>query len=122
MSFLKFCVTCLEGILRYTVLLITFLMFSTTSFGAETPDTPPSHTDDPLPQSNWYSALTQVKSVPKNIWERLKLADQWIWKEYPDQVLIQEDARIKWPRYLSAALKVEVPATSVSASSPELAP
>jgi hypothetical protein len=45
-----------------------------------------------------------VKSVPKNIWERLKLADQWVWEEYPDQVLIQEENRIKWPRYLSAAL------------------
>ena len=104
MPFLKFCVTGLVGILRYAVLLITFLMLSTTSFGAETSDTLPSHTDDPLPQSNWYSALTQVKSVPKNIWERMKLADQWVWEEYPDQVLIHEENRIKWPRYLSAAL------------------
>jgi hypothetical protein len=98
MSFLKFPVTGLEGILRNAVLLITFLMLSTTSFGAETPDKQSPHTDDPPPQSNWYSALTQVKSVPKNIWERLKLADQWVWEEYPDQVLIQEENRIKWPR------------------------
>ena len=97
-------ITNLRKIMRNSVLLTTFLMLSTTSFGAETPDTPSSHTDDPLPQSNWYSALTRVKSVPKNIWERLKLADQWVWEEYPDQVLIHEDNRIKWPRYLSAAL------------------
>jgi hypothetical protein len=38
------------------------------------------------------------------MWERLKVADQWIWDEYPDEVLIQEGERIKWPRYLSAAL------------------
>ena len=104
MSFLKFRVTGLEGILRHAVLVLTFLMLSTTSFGADTPDEHSSHTDDSLPQSNWYTALKHVKSVPKNIWERLKLADQWVWQEYPDQVLIQEDARIKWPRYLSAAL------------------
>jgi len=104
MPFLKLRVAGLAGILRYAVLLITFLLLSTTSFGAETPDKQPPHTDDPPPQSNWYSALTQVKSVPKNIWERMKLADQWVWEEYPDQVLIHEENRIKWPRYLSAAL------------------
>lgn len=94
----------LGRILRFTVLLITLLMLSTTSFGAETPNKHPSNTDDPLPQSDWYSALTQVKSVPENIWERMKLAQQWVWDEYPDQVLIQEENRIKWPRYLSAAI------------------
>jgi len=104
MSFLKFRVTGLEGILSYAVLLITFLMLTTTSFGAETSDKHPSTIDDPLPQSDWYRALTRVKSVPTNIWERMKLADQWVWQEYPDQVLFHEDSRIKWPRYLSAAL------------------
>ena len=93
-----------DGILRYAVLVLTFLLLSTTAFGAETPDKHPSPTNDPLPSSDWYRALTQVKSVPTNIWERMKLADQWIWKEYPDQVLIQEENVIKWPRYLSAAL------------------
>jgi hypothetical protein len=38
------------------------------------------------------------------MWERMKLAQQWVWEEYPDQVLIQEGERIKWPRYLSAAV------------------
>jgi hypothetical protein len=91
-------------ILRYAVLVITFLLLSTTSFGAETPDNHPSYTNDPLPPSDWYRALTRVKSVPTNIWERMKLADQWVWQEYPDQVLIHEENVIKWPRYLSAAL------------------
>jgi len=99
-------ITGLGRILRITVLLSTFPMLSTTSFGAETPDRLPSHTDAPLPQSEWFSALKQVKSVPSNIWERLKLADQWVWQEYPDQVLIQEEQRIKWPRYISAALNL----------------
>ncbi len=97
-------ITGLQILLRYAALVMTFLMLSTTSFGAETPDKHPSHTDDPHPQSTWYSALTEVKSVPKNIWERMKLAEEWVWDEYPDQVLIQEENRIKWPRYLSAAL------------------
>ena len=104
MSFLKFWMKGFEGILRYAALVITFLLLSTTSFGAETSDKQPSHTDDPLPQSAWYQALTEVKSVPTNIRERMKLAQQWVWDEYPDQVLIQEENRIKWPRYLSAAL------------------
>ncbi|MGE0473618.1 MAG: alginate export family protein, partial [Nitrospirales bacterium] len=86
------------------ILLILFPMCSTTSFGAETPAKDPSRIDDPLPQSDWYRALKHVKSVPTNIWERMKLADQWIWPEYPDQVLFEEENRIKWPRYLSAAL------------------
>jgi hypothetical protein len=97
-------VTVFGRILRITVLVITVLMLSTPLFGAETPRKQTSRTSDSLPQSNWYSALTQVKSVPTNIWERMKLADQWVWEEYPDQVLIQEENRIKWPRYLSAAL------------------
>jgi len=99
-------ITVFGRILRITVLLITIPMLSTTSFGAETSDEDPSHTNDPLPQSEWLSVLKQVKSVPSNIWERLKLADQWIWQEYPDQILIQEEERIKWPRYLSAALNI----------------
>jgi hypothetical protein len=74
MSFLKFWMKGFEGILRYAALVITFLLLSTTSFGAETSDKTPSHTDDPLPQSSWYQALTEVKSVPTNIWERMKLA------------------------------------------------
>ncbi len=73
---------------------------------AETPDPPPPTKDVPLPESSWYTALTQVKSVPQNIWERLKLADQWVWDEYPDQVLIHSDERIKWPRYLGAAFNL----------------
>ena len=96
-------ITSLGRILGFTVFLITLLLLSTVSFGAETPDKQPSHTDDPLPQSSWYQALTEVKSVPANIWERMKLAEQWVWEEYPDQVLIQQENRIKWPRYLSAA-------------------
>ena len=104
MSFLKFRVADLDGILRYTLVLISFLMLPTTSLGAETSDKHSPHTEDPPAQSNWYSALTQVKSVPKNMWERIKLAEEWVWDEYPDQVLIQEENRIKWPRYLSAAL------------------
>ena len=34
----------------------------------------------------------------------MKLADKWVWEEYPDQVLIHEENVTKWPRYLSAAL------------------
>ena len=92
--------------LKLTVpLLIGFLLWAS-PLKAETPETPPPSKDVPLPESSWYTALTQVKSVPKNIWERMKLADQWVWDEYPDQVLIHSDQRIKWPRYLGAALNV----------------
>jgi hypothetical protein len=75
-------------------------MLSTTSVGAELPHNDPTSTDELLPQM----ALKRVRSVPRNMWERMKLAQQWVWEEYPDQVLLQEGERIKWPRYISAAL------------------
>jgi hypothetical protein len=81
-------------------------MLSTTLVEAETPDPPPPSKSVPLPEMGWYTALRQVKSVPQNMWERMELADQWVWEEYPDQVLIHSDQRIKWPRYLGAALNL----------------
>lgn len=89
--------TGLEGFLSHTVLLLTFLRFSTTSFETETPDKQSPLTDDPLPQSHCSRALTPIKSVPENIGERMKLAAQWVWEEYPDQVLIHGENVIKCP-------------------------
>ena len=91
--------------LRCTILILCGLALTPTySFGDEAPPKPPP--TKPTTYESWdlQSVLGRVKESPTNIWGRLKLAKEWVWDEYPDQVLIHEENRIKWPRYLSAAL------------------
>lgn len=87
-------------ILGYPVLLFAFLILSTTSVGAESAHKDSTNTEELL----LPRALKRVRSVPRSMWERMKLAKEWVWDEYPDEVIIQEENRINWPRYLSAAL------------------
>ena len=91
--------------LRCTILILCGLALTPTySFGDEAPPTPPPTKPTTYESWDFQSVLGRVKESPTNIWGRLKLAKEWVWDEYPDQVLIHEENRIKWPRYLSAAL------------------
>ena len=46
----------------------------------------------------------KVSTVPQNSWGRVRNGQQQNRDEYPEQVPLQEDAEIKWTRFLSAAL------------------
>lgn len=99
-----FSVNTLKKYLRFSVILLTFFILYPTEV-RPAPLNPYGITQEhPLREPEWYRAMKAVKSVPENIWERLKVAENWVWDEYPDEVLIQAGERIKWPRYLSAAL------------------
>ncbi len=76
------------------------------SAGEETNKTPPPPSEDPYLSKRIGTALEKAKDVPGNVWGRIQEAHQWVWNEYPDQVLIQEDFEIKYPRYLSAVLNL----------------
>ena len=80
------------------------LLNASLSLGEEPNNTPPSSPDTPYPSQPLNMALEKAREVPKNTWRRIEDAQQWVWDEYPDQVLVQEEPRIKWRRYLSAAL------------------
>ena len=87
------------------VVLSGFLMLSATQlFGQNSREDPSQVEDAPFLQSRLGTVLEKTERVPKNIWGRVNEAQKWVWNEYPDQVLIQEDKEIKWSRYLSAAL------------------
>ena len=84
------------------VVLGGFLLLSAIQvLGQISSDNPSQVEDDPFLKSG----LKKAKTIPKNTWDRIQKAQQWVWDEYPDQVLVQEEPRIKWQRYLSAALK-----------------
>jgi len=74
------------------------------SLGEEPNKNLTSPPDDPYLQWRLGTVLEKAEKVPLNTWERIRMAESWVWNEYPDQVLIQEDTEIKWTRYLSAAL------------------
>jgi hypothetical protein len=80
------------------------LLNASLSLGEEPNNTPPSPPDTPYPSRPLDMALEKAREVPSNTWRRIEDAQQWVWDEYPDQVLVQEEPRIKWRRYLSAAL------------------
>ncbi|HNP29080.1 MAG TPA: alginate export family protein [Nitrospirales bacterium] len=67
---------------------------------------PTPSTEDPYLQERLDRAIEKAKAVPRNVWGRIREARQWMWEEYPDQVLINEDTEIHWPRFLAAALDI----------------
>jgi Alginate export len=80
------------------------LLIASFSGGEEPHKHPTPPIDDPFLLWRLDAVRKRTREIPQNIWERIRNAQQWTWKEYPDQVLIQEETVIKWPRYLSAAL------------------
>ena len=83
------------------VVLGGFLLLSATQVFGQISSASPAQVDS---DTFLRSSLKKAKTIPKNIWDRINDARQWVWEEYPDQVLVQEEPHIKWSRYLSAAL------------------
>ncbi|GJL59092.1 MAG: hypothetical protein NPIRA03_19490 [Nitrospirales bacterium] len=81
-----------------------FLLTASLSLGREPHNKPSPPTEDPYLLWRLDAARERVREVPQNMRGRIRRGQEWNWDEYPDQVLLQEDAEIKWTRYLSAAL------------------
>lgn len=81
-----------------------FLLTASPSLAEEPHKKPTSPSEDPYLLWRLDAVGKRTREIPQNVWERIRNGHKWIWNEYPDQVLIQEENLIKWPRYLSAAL------------------
>ena len=82
------------------------LLMAFSSWGEEVYKKATPSPDDPYLLWRLDAVREKAREVPQNIWERIRNAGQWVWDEYPDQVLLKENAEIKWNRYLSAAFNV----------------
>ncbi len=69
----------------------------------DAPDHPPTPSKENRP-GRLETVLNNARTVPQTVWGRVRKAKEWVWEEYPDQVLIQDEVHLQWPRYLSAAL------------------
>ncbi|HNP60064.1 MAG TPA: alginate export family protein [Nitrospirales bacterium] len=74
------------------------------SHGGEPNKQPTPPIDDPFLLWQLDAVRERAREIPQNIQERIRNGQEWNWNEYPDQVLLQEEAEIHWNRYLSAAL------------------
>ena len=81
-----------------------FLLPMASLMGSENNKSAPFSSDDSQKLWELGTVRDKITQVPLSAWERIQLAHEWAWDEYPDQVIIQEEAEIKWTRYLSAAI------------------
>lgn len=81
-----------------------FLLTASPSLGEEPHKKPTPPPEDPYLLWRLDAVRKRTREIPQNVWERIRNGQKWTWNEYPDQVIIQEENLINWPRYLSAAL------------------